>query len=237
MTLLIGTVARSAKPSNSHAVITADGLCTTFDGVVRMVSSSTYQKIFPVPGYPIVFVHHGENIIAGMPVKAFLTPFMVQHLTVSEVAISDIAESLTKHADQHARNTLASGPNRTIIGFWVAGFSPGRGHPELIEICWKKELASGHIAFGKKVHGNLVFGGDAKRFVDHYCSMPVDAMFSWDRLPDKNADYAMRFHEKLYRLAESAQTEKKAELFGGHKHQIVITRDQWNWTIPPAERP
>lgn len=234
MTLLIGTVARSANAAKSHVVITADGRCTLFDGATRTARSDAYQKIFPVPGSSVAIAHHGENIIAGKPVKEFLEEFI--HRRLSSVDIGQIAASLKEYADEQTIATLKRIALSKLVGFWVGGFGSGRSQPELHEICWKKNPLTGEIECENKKHGNLVFGGDAQCFVSQYCKQPVDGMYAWDRIPGQSVNYATKLHGKLYKLAESAQVEKQQVLFGGHKHQLILTRDGWHWSIPPQDQ-
>jgi hypothetical protein len=235
MTLLIGTVARAAKASKSHTVITADGRCNGFDGVKRTSQSNVYQKIFPIASSSVVIAHHGENVICGKPVKEFLSEFMRRNPSNVSASIKQVSDSLKEYSDQQTQETLKRILPSKILGFWIAGFGKGHIHPELHEICWEKEEDSGQIVFEEYIHGNLTFGGDAQHYVNQYCTQAVDGMFSWDRLPDQSVDYAVKFHSKLYGIAEPAQLKNQTELFGGHRHQVVITQEGWRWTTPPLD--
>lgn len=155
MTLLIGTIARSDSPSKSHVVMTADGRCTGFDGRTRTIQSNTHQKLFAIPNTAIAIAHHGENIIGGKPVKEFLADFTIQHPLICESSVDQIADSLKKYADEDARNTLWSIPASKVIGFWITGFVRNRSHPELVEICWTKDVSAGTITLERKVIGIL----------------------------------------------------------------------------------
>lgn len=237
MTLLIGTIARSDNPSKSHVVMTADGRCTGFDGRTRTIQSDTHQKLFAIPNTALAIAHHGENIIGGRPVKEFLAAFMLQNPLICEASAVQISDSLKKYTDEVAQNTLRSIPASKVIGFWIAGFGRNRSHPELVEICWTKDVSSGTITLEEKGDRNLAFilGGDAQEFVRQYHEKPIDGMYDWKQIPHESSNYAIKFHAKLYGLAESAQSQKREQLFGGKKHQLVITRGGSHWTMPPHQ--
>jgi hypothetical protein len=232
MTLLIGTKACSKKP---HVVITADGLSTTWDGVTRRVSSERVQKIFPIPDVPIVVAHYGENVICGRTMDSFLGQFVRECPERSTKSIDDIAKALGDYADMSARSTLGEIGTRKIIGFWVAGIVDCRRYPELVEVYWKRDPESGRIACKTQVRGNLALAGDRGDLISHFCRQPVDGMFHFEKIPKKDINYALKFHARLYRIAETKQTESADLLFGGHRHQLTIGRDGWKWTVPPIQ--
>ena len=60
-------------------------------------------------------------------------------------------------------------------------------------------------------------------------------MYDWKTIPNESSNYAIKFHAKLYGFAESAQSQKQEQLFGGKKHQLVITRGGSHWTMPPHQ--
>ena len=126
MMLLIGTVARSRKP---HVVLTADGRSTGFDGVTRKILSNTQQKIFPVPGLPVVIAHHGENQIAGIPVEEFISGLLKEYDGLRSSTIDGIADYLRGRANQPVEDTLRRISTSKQIGFWIAGFGYGRSEP------------------------------------------------------------------------------------------------------------
>jgi len=232
MTLLIGTVARSRKP---HIVVTADGRSTGFDGLIRSVKSNTQQKIFPVPDLPVVIAHHGENEIAAMPVEQFVPWLLKDYDGLRTSTIDGIADYLQGRADEAVVATLRRITTSKQVGFWIAGFGHGRREPSLCEFSWKKEPTTGEITTKNLVHGNLVFGGDARVLIDEYRSMPVDGMYRWDRIPDQSSSYAVRLHNKLYGIAEQRQASQHVELFGGHKHQILVMPEGWEWKVTPTQ--
>ena len=158
MTLLIGTV------SDKHAVITADGLSRVNPITGAGVGSDVFQKVFPVPSLPIAFVHHGLNILGGKPIDKFIEGYNLAHTTaLAAFSIKDIAEHLRSHAEQTVQNALVDPTNKGVIGFWIVGFSAGKGKPELYEICWPEKPAP-------LKHEPIVFGGDGKDFIKFYVS-------------------------------------------------------------------
>lgn len=236
MTLLIGTVARASTTAKSHIVLTADGRCTGTQGTKRTTLSNTYQKLYPLPGRPVAFAHHGENVIIGRPVQEALTALLeAESQRVDSSDVHGLAALLVEAFHEPSLQTFRFVPDAKVIAFWIAGFDPSKKHPVLHEVCWERNVDTGEICLKEEDHGNLVFGGDGKRLIDQYTDRPVDGMYDWKKIPDQGIKYAQKFHAKLYRLAEEAQAKGPFELFGGHKHQIVVTQRTWEWSIPPSE--
>jgi hypothetical protein len=87
MTLLIGTI------SKRHIVITADGLSRVNPTTGAGIGSDTFQKVFPIPGIPIAFAHHGLNILMGKSIGEFIGDYIRYYGTrISTASIKEIAE-------------------------------------------------------------------------------------------------------------------------------------------------
>ena len=220
MTLLIGTL------SDKHAVITADGLSRVNPTTGAGVGSDTFQKIFPVAGLAIAFVHHGLNVLGGKPVGQVIAGYTAAHGTALEAAsIKDIAESLRSYTEQDAQNALADPTNKGVVGFWIAGFGARKGKPELYEICWPDNPAPCK-------HEGIVLGGDAQRFIEPYLWQPLGS-FRPDRLSKYSVTFVRLYHQALYKQAESKQGKTGQVIFGGHQHQLLLEKTGWKWTKPP----
>ncbi len=220
MTLLIGTI------SKRHIVITADGLSLVNPTTCAGVGSETVQKIFPVPNIPVAFVHHGLNILDGNPVGQFIGAYIETHGTViSSASIKEIAEDLRSYSERPAQITLADPTNSGVVGFWVAGFSPGKRRPELYEVCWpdysdplEKET--------------MVLGGGAQQFIKSYLKLPL-GRFSPNSIGQSSVGFVRDYHEALYNKAKDKQDKTGQNIFGGHQHQLVLEESGWRWTKPP----
>lgn len=222
MTLLTGT--RSPK----QVVVSADGLCVSTQGSERHTSCLDLQKIFPLEHGTVAIAHHGENKISDTPVETLIRPLLSSDPTTP---ISRLVESLVQKLDSPIRSTLSEICDAQKCAFWVCGFTQGTTAPTIIEIEWKKTETS--IEFEQTDAGDLFMSGDGHQFVAKYRSDPIDAQFSWNKLWSANEEYHLRFHEKLWRIAEKRQTAENKQLFGGHKHVVVLTPKQWRWAAPP----
>jgi hypothetical protein len=220
MTLLIGTV------SDKHAVITADGLSRVNLITGEGVGSDTFQKVFPVAGLSIAFVHHGLNILGGKPIDRFIEDYALAHAkALAASSIKDVAEHLRSYAEQDPQNALAHPSNKGVIGFWIAGFGTGRGRAELYEICWPDNPAPCK-------HERIVLGGEAKQFIKLYLSQPLGP-FRPDKVVNYSVSFVRQYHQALYKQAESKQGKTGQAIFGGHQHQLVLLKAGWEWTRPP----
>jgi hypothetical protein len=222
MTLLIGTV------SNTNLVLTADGLSRENPQTGAGIASDNFQKIFPVPGLPVVFVHHGFNILDGREVGLVLHDFMeARNNKIASASIAEIALELKTFANVTAQNTLTEPTNIGVIGFWIAGFGNPRARPELYEVCWPD-------APDPTRHEGLVLGGDAKRFVERFLSEPLGP-FRPEGIRNYTTSSARQYHQAIYSQAEAKQKKSGENIFGGKQHQIVIEKHGWSWTRPPVK--
>jgi hypothetical protein len=220
MTLLIGTI------SDKHAVITADGLSRVNPITGAGMGSETFQKIFPVTNLSIAFVHHGFNILGGKPIGEYIEGYTSAHAPVfGGSSIEDIAEHLRSYAEKDAHNILANPTNKGVVGFWIVGFGARKEKPELYEICWPEKPAPFK-------HEPIVFGGDAKEFVELYLSQPLGP-FRPVNITRSSVSFIRQYHQALYKQAESKQAKTGQTIFGGHQHQLILMKVKWEWTRPP----
>jgi len=129
------------------------------------------------------------------------------------------------------RNTLATIADAKNCAFWVCGFERGNDSPAIIEIKWQKETSG--IEFKKMVAGDLFLSGDGQEFIERYTAESIDGQFSWDKLWKGSESYHVRFHEKLWAIAQNEQAVKGKQVFGGRKTRLVITKSAWRWETAP----
>lgn len=220
MTLLIGTI------SKGHIVITADGLSRVNPITGAGIGSDTFQKVFPIPGIPIAFAHHGFNILMGKSIGEFIGDYIRQYGTrINTASIKEIAEDLRSYTAEPAETILADPSNKGVVGFWITGFSPGKANSELYEVCWPDNSAPCK-------HEIIVLGGDAKQFIISYLDQPL-GRFRPNSIWQSSVDFLCRYHQALYKKAKDKQDEAGQIIFGGHQHQLVLKKSGWNWTKPP----
>lgn len=220
MTLLIGTVSRD------NIVLTADGLSSPNPQTGAGISAQDFQKIFPVSNLPVAVVHHGFNILDGLPVDQFVQDFIeagVDKLGV--LTIREIASRLREFSEPAANKILSHPTNEGVVGFWIAGFGHREEKPELYEVCWPDAPAP-------KQHYPIVLGGNGKQYVECFLRQPL-ASFKPDRVWEYSVTSACQHHQAIYSQAEAKQDKSKAIVFGGEQHQLAILKDAWKWTIAP----
>jgi hypothetical protein len=215
VTLLIGTVL------DTNIVITADGVSKAG----ATIQSHNLQKVFPLRDLPFVIAHHGLNLLNDCPVQAFLQPFIEKmSVTSGPLKVSAVLEELREFADAACRNALRNSTGRNIVAFWVGGFSAGKFAPEMHEIYWKKTSSKP----SQKKFGRLVFGGNGKKM------LPRPGACSPEGLARLSGGDVAALHGRLYEQALQKQRDYGGAIFGGHVHQIAITKDGWVWRKRPA---
>ena len=223
MTLLVGS------RSSTHVVVSADGISAITKHGIRHVSRLDLQKIFPAEHTTIAIGHHGENKLAGVDVGPLIKGFLSSNTLTS---VPNTAELLVRQFDGVIRDTLVQIPDAERCAFWVCGFSLGTKMPAITELEWKKNVDS--IEFQQIEAGDLFMSGSGHDCVSQFIKDPIDGQFSWDKLWSANEGYHLRFHEKLWKVAESRRNStSEQQLFGGHRHAVVLTPKGWRWEIAP----
>jgi hypothetical protein len=228
MTLVLGIF------SKKHVVLTADGLCRK-ENPLRF--EETLLKIFPLLNLPIAILHHGENVVGGYNnIKEVIDDFSDKRLElINKNSLYEIAELLRDFLDAKAKQRLKDVGGDNVIGFWIAGFSPNKSDPEIWEVWWKGDRNATIIPLPK-----LVPGGDGKEFIQDYANPPYNPIgkYNFNAIDSADVDYLIGYHDELYNLAVDEQRkipkEQKEPTFGGHKHQLVISKS-WRWIIPPSK--
>jgi hypothetical protein len=220
MTLLIGTV------SKDNIVLTADGLSRPNPQTGAGISSQDFQKIYPLPNLTVAIVHHGFNILNGLPVKKFIQGFIESNEDKLFIhSIREIACCLREFSEPATNSILSHPTNKGVVGFWIAGFGYREENPEIYEICWP-------YAPTPKKHYPTVLGGDGKQYVECFLRQPL-ASFTPDKVFEYSVTLACEYHQAIYSQAEEKQNKSEAIVFGGKQHQLIILKDAWKWTIEP----
>ncbi len=217
MTLVIGSVLHDA------IVITSDSRSTLAERGVVIALNDRFQKIFPIPDHPLVIAHMGENRLAERPLHAFLAPFL-QRLEPGNHTILEIADQLRAFAHPFIRSRLRSlGDLPNGCNFWVAGFGAGPEEPRLVELFWQRR----HDTLTTEEHEyaplSIVTGGDGQKQI----TMP-----SWRAVEHKPIAEVRALHADLMHTALTAPVTPNT--VGGRPHEVVITREGWEWTQPPG---
>ncbi len=221
MTLLIGTF------SDTHIVLTADGLCVEQDPGCPPKYLCNLQKIFPVSSLPIAILHHGQNIIGGKNIKEIISNFVVQNNeSINDSSLDRISQLLFNFLDVDAKQTLNELAHiDTGIGFWVTGFGFNQKFPGIYEIWWK-----GQDNVSSKKKDRFLLGGSAKRFIPP----SMEKKYNFD-IEKNNVKQQVRRHNELYEFAEKVQKKQTEIISGGYKHQLVISAAGCEWIVPPHE--
>lgn len=218
MTFIVGTVRAE------EVVLTADGRSTTTTNGAVTAVDDRYQKLYPVPDHPIVVAHMGENRLGGETVGALLGRFFAR-LNAGNFTIVQVADELRHFAHPLIRKRLGElSKLKNGCAFWVAGFSSQENGACWVELFWQHKEGSLHTVEKVLRPLSVVAGGDGKgqarapqlRQVD---GKPVETVCAYQRGLVKEA-------------AEAKVTPHNT--VGGHVHEVVITREKWRWTLPPA---
>ena len=216
MTLLLGALSRSG------VVLAADGLCT----VNREITNCRLQKIFPQLDRRTTIAHHGQNIIGGRDIRLIIRDFSESRKRLAAPGtVEHVARDLAAYIDDEARDTLASVGTENVIGFWVAGFGTEEGKPALFEVWWDCADRGARIEKSPKKDFGFIWGGSGQRFIDRSDIPPITSASGLGTL--------RRLVDGLYRLAERRQSREGAKEFGGHRHELSMSKSRWHWTIKP----
>lgn len=232
MTLLLGARGRS------HILVTADGQRVVGTGATAAVVDTGLQKVFPSDYRPFAVAHHGQNIIYGSPVHELIPTFLHENKTeFAECTVRRICARFISHFDDAVTETLLAIPDSKQFALWIAAIEPEFSRPSIYEICWRKE---GYVDNGMDILmlvtrlGDTVFGGDAKEYIIEFLDQPISADLSHQHVYFRPLQYSKDFQDELYSLALNRQAEKQENRFGGHKHQLAITREGFEWLIAPT---
>jgi hypothetical protein len=215
MTLLIASI----RPAD--VLLTADGRCQkSAAGKVTAVEDD-YQKLHPLADHPLAVAHHGENWIGGGPVKAFIGRFY-RGLNAGNFTVLEIADQLREYAHGPVRARLKEVGKGFASGFWVVGFAYPFAAPVGVELFWKWH--GDHLSYEERVWRpvTIVTGGSGQFQIPRTNVNEVDGT---------SADRVRAYHKSLMDAAIAADV--KDNPVGGHVHELRLTREGCEWTLPP----
>ena len=226
MTLIITAKAKS------HAIVTADGRIATITDGIRTKTGDTLQKVFPLPNRGFAIAHHGENIIEGCKIKEIVEQFLNDKIKITTVR--QIAQDFTKRYDDDIRKTLTRISDSKLCGFLFIGFGMVINKSKIYEAFWQKQSAS-DIVNKIEERGDLVLSGDAKKYITKYLDDPKEKKMRQEKVIKGKIQDTQAYCDRLYKFAEDAQTKASEDIFGGHKHQLVIMKSGCEWLTPPKK--
>jgi hypothetical protein len=225
MTLIITVQARS------HIVVTADGLCTTTKNGIQTKTSEILQKIFPLSNKGFAIAHHGQNIIDDKGTAKVIAEEFLRDNTnaVRRTSVRQIGELFTQRYGDDIKKTLERISESKLCGFLFMGFGIDND-PDIYEVYWKKDDQDSGVP---KEHTDLVLSGDAKRYIERY--IDENKEYRKNHILNGAIKDAQAYCDKLYKFAEDVQTKAGEDIFGGHKHQLVIKKSGCEWLIAPKQ--
>ena len=227
MTLLI------AAKGRSHLVLAADGQSLTIaDGKVTD-RFDRLQKLFPADVAPLAIANHGLNVIRGEPVGERIRRFLARHAeTLPGLGVREVALTFLAEWDRDVVEMFRQAPDAPLSGYWFCGFSPRADAPEFIELVWARSEGRPPVV-NLAHHGDLLMGGSGVHYIAEYIDKEIEPGLAGRRLAGENQDYAVRLVDKLYATAEFRRDSRHGEEFGGHKHELAVTKAGCRWLIPP----
>jgi hypothetical protein len=231
MTLLLGARGRS------HILITADGQRSVGTGAAATVADTNLQKVFPADYRPLAVAHHGQNLIDGQPVHELIPAFLNENRAgFAECSVRQICAQLILDFDNAVTETLRRIDDSVQFAVWIAAIEPAFSRPSIYEISWRKE---GYVDNGMDILmsvarlGDIVLGGDGKEYILEYLDQALSPEISPQHVYFQPLPYSKAVQDELYSLALQRQAERQEHRFGGHKHQLAITRGGCDWLIAP----
>jgi hypothetical protein len=203
--------------ADSRAVLEKGG---NFQGVI-----DNFQKIFPIPDHPVVIAHHGENELDRKPLDKFVGNFIAR-INTGNMTILDIADEFRSYAHPAVRaclKELGDFENHGC-GFLIAGFGADDRGPSVVELFWKfreQALVTDEKQwFPPSIISSGSGAGQAERLdVGKIIDCPVEKVREYnDRLLDEAINAAV-----------------KQNTVGGSIHEVVVTREKWEWARPPGK--
>jgi len=203
--------------ADSRATIITDG---KFTGVI-----DTFQKIFPVPDHPVVISHHGENDLGHKPLGEFVEGFITR-LNTGNMTILEIADEFRHFAHPAVRACLQGLKNedKPACAFLIAGFGADDRGPSVVELFWI--IRDGSLVTEEKQWFplSIITSGSGARQADSA---------DLKRISDCSVKEVREYNDHLLDEAIAAPLEHNP--VGGSKHEVVVTRERWEWALPPAK--
>jgi len=106
-------------------------------------------------------------------------------------------------------------------GCWIVGFGRGEDVPEHVEIFWKWEGSEFVVRETTGGPPNILLGGSGS------IGLHADV----GRIESASVDTVRAMHAELYERA--MKSPDKPPVVGGHIHELLLTPQRWEWTMPP----
>jgi hypothetical protein len=214
-------IVTSLRPDD--IVITADSRATLENGGKFAGVLDTFQKIFPVPDHPVVIAHHGENDLGKKTLGEFMDGFFAR-LNAGNLTILEMADELRHYAHPAVRKCLKGlSPEKHGCGFLVAGFGADDRGPSVVELFWKMHDEAIVTEERQWFPIAVIPSGSGASQAD-----PAD----WHKIADYPVRKVREYNDHL--LDEAIKASVKENTVGGRIHEVVVTREKWEWTMPPA---
>ena len=227
MTLIITAKAKS------HVVVTADGRCSTIKEGAYEKTSDAQQKIFPLSNRGFAIVHHGQNIIKEREIGDIIERFFNENSKIT--SIRQIAQNFADRYNDDIRETLTTIKDSKACGLLFIGFGTVMRKSKIYEAFWEKQSVSNiqYTMNEKENNKNIVISGDGKKYVKKYLEDSKEKALRQEKIDKGSFQDAQAYCDRLYQFAEKAQSEANEDIFGGHKHQLLVTSNSCKWLIPP----
>ena len=227
-----------AAKSRPHLVVAADGRSMTIEGGKPVVKDDHLQKVFAADEAPLAIANHGLNVIRGEPVGDRIRRFLARHAgSLPGLSVRDVALLFLGEWDRDVVETFGRVPDAPLSGYWFCGFSPRADAPDFIELVWARSEGRPPVV-NLAHHGDLLMGGSGASYIVEFIDKEVEPGLSGRKLAEEGPDYAAQLVDRLYATAEFRRDSRHGEEFGGHKHELAVTKAGCRWLIPPwRERP
>lgn len=221
--------------SKSFALVTADGSCTITTKGAQQKATDTLQKIFPYSDRGFAIAHHGQNLIDERRVEEIATEFLLVNTELIRVSrIEEVAKLFVQRYGEPINSTLQRIPDSKYCGFLFIGFGMGDNEPRVYEAKWEKNNDK-DIWHDVNLLGDFIRSGDGKKYSDEYLKDPKNLQFLKDNILKWNLEQTKLYCDELYRLSVETQAQAGEDIFGGHKHQLLIEKNGCEWLIPPKQ--
>lgn len=244
--LLMTLILAIAK--KEYIVVAADGYEFTQDaGEPRILSLSNRQKIFPLLGRNIVLAIHGQNRItsAGKGLDSQRLVGDILDGLSSELSTIQSVEGIAQRINDlltpdvtHTFRLLQSDNNHhSSLGVCVYGFDSDDSRSKAFESYWpmitdqdSTPYVIRHIQ--EKDDVRFIYSGSGKRYAESIANNRAMRLHP-DYLRKAPISKAQKHIRKLYKDSFQMQPKSNPE-FGGHYHEVTITKGQTRWTVLPA---
>jgi hypothetical protein len=146
---------------------------------------------------------------------------IVNKINDSNDPLNPYGNSLDVDIANDIKKTLKRIQESKGSGFLFLGFGITSKKPKIYETFWGKNILN-DVFFEGKEREDLILSGDAKKYVDKYLDDTQEKEYRKNHILNGTIKDAQKYCDRLYKIAEEAQTKAGEDIFGGHRHQLVI---------------